>query len=168
MDFFNSFSLAKMLPTGMAGDITFLLIFIVLAASLGVYIGRSRLVSMILYSFVGVALLLTLANTGVMAFVSPYAKVFMFLGIFLFLFLVGDYVLGFHISQSGSDVFWRTLVLSFLSLGMLTSIVFTLLPKSFLAQYVSPSTYSYFISPFSQIVWMILPLFFLMLTGRRA
>jgi hypothetical protein len=165
MDFLNTLSLATALPKSMAGDISFLIVFLAVCVGLGVYLGRSQLVSIVMYGYIDVALM-SVISADLFAF-SPYGQAIVFLGIFFFLFFVGDYVLDIHISNTGSDFFWRILIMSFLGVGMLTSIVFTLLPKSVTMQYLSASSLSYFTSPTAQIAWMVTPLLFLLFINKR-
>ncbi len=149
----------------MAGDVSFLIIFIAVCVASGLYLGRSQLVAVVMYSYIDVALMTVLPSEW-MAF-SLYGKAIVFIGVFLFLFFAGDYVLDIHISNSGSDFFWRILMMSFLAVGMLTSIVFALLPKADTAKYLSPTSLGYFISPDARIVWMFLPLLFLLFVNKR-
>jgi hypothetical protein len=165
MDFFRTFSLSKFLPATIAGDVSFLLIFIAICIALGVYLGRTQLVSIVMYGYIDVALL-TVLPVDVFTF-SPYGKAIIFLSIFLFLFFVGDYVLDIHIPNAGADFFWRILIMSFLAVGMITSLIFTLLPKADVLQYLSKTSIGYFISPTAQIVWMVVPLFFLLFINKR-
>ena len=165
MDAISAFSPAKFLPVTIAGDISFALIFAAICLALGLYLGRSQLVSVVMYGYIDVAVL-TVFPASFYAF-SPYGKAYVFAGIFIFLFFVGDYVLDIHISSAGSDFFWRILMMSFLAVGMLTSIVFSLLPAKDLTQYLSKSSLLYFISPNAQIAWMLVPLFFLLFINKR-
>jgi hypothetical protein len=165
MDFLNTLSSSLALPKSMAGDISFLVIFLAVCVGLGVYLGRSQLVSIVMYGYIDVALMSVLPYD--MFTFSLYGKAIVFLGIFLFLFFVGDYVLDIHISNNGADFFWRILIMSFLGVGMLTSIVFTLLPVSVMMQYLSVNALSYFTSPIAQIAWMVTPLLFLLFINKR-
>lgn len=160
MDFITNFVPAKMM-----GDLSFVIVFLVLTVVLALYFGRPRLTSLMMYCYIDTAILSVLPVTFFA--MSPYGKVFVFFAIYIFLFLVGDYLLNIHVSSGGGDSFWRTLVMSFLTVGMFASIVFALLPRSFTLSYVSSATASYFYSQLSQIVWMILPLFFLLFANKR-
>jgi hypothetical protein len=149
----------------MAGDVSFMVIFLAMCLVLGVYLGRAQLVAIVMYGYIGVALL-SVFPVGLFAF-SSEGRAIVFLLIFLFLFFTGDYVLDIHISNAGADFFWRILMMSFLAVGMLTSILFSLLPKADVAKYLSLSSASYFISSTSQMVWMIVPLLFLLFVNKR-
>ncbi len=158
--FFN-----KLVPHNLAGDLSFLLLFLALCIGLGVYLGRSRLINVLIYGYVGVALIHVFPQAW-FAF-SPYGKAWMFLAILIFLFFVGDYLFDVHISSAGSDFFWRIMVMSFLTIGMVVSIVLTLLPRSAVAGYISNTAYGYFTLPLSQLLWMTIPLFFLLFINKR-
>ena len=165
MDFLNTLSLSKFIPATIAGDVSFLLVFLAICIALGVYLGRTQLVSIVMFGYISVALM-TVLPVDIFLF-SVYGKAIVFLGIFFFLFFVGDYVLDIHIPNAGADFFWRILIMSFLAVGMLTSIIFTLLPKADVLQYLSKTSLSYFISPTAQIAWMLVPLFFLLFINKR-
>lgn len=165
MNFFESVAFFKFIPAKMAGDISFLLVFLALCLVLGLYLGRSQLVSLVIYGYVGVALM-TVFPSSFFDF-SAYGKAIVFLAIFLFLFFVGDYLFDIHISNAGADFFWRILIMSFLAVGMLTSIVLTLLPKADVTKHLSPASSGYFVSPTAQVAWMVVPLLYLLFVNKR-
>jgi hypothetical protein len=164
MDFLESF-LHKFLPGGLAADLSFLLLFVVLCVALGVYLGRSQLVNVLIYGYVGVALVHVLPRAW--TDFSPYGQAIVFTAILIFLVLVGDYLFDIHISSAGSDFFWRVLVMSFLAVGMVVSIILTLLPRGMALQYLSKTVYGYFTLPLAQVLWMTVPLLFLLFINKR-
>ena len=165
MDFLQSLSLSKFMPAQLAGDLSFLLIFVAVSLVAGMYLGRTQLVAVVMFNYIDVALI-TVLPSSIFAAV-PYGRAGVFLAIFAIIFIVGDYVLDIHISSSGSDFFWRVLIMSFLAIGMLTSIVFSFLPMSDLMKFLSKSSLDYFISPNAQMAWMITPLIFLLFVNKR-
>lgn len=165
MDFFRTLGLSKVIPATLAGDVSFLLAFIAVCLIVGVYLGRAQLVSIVLYGYIGTAILSILPNE--LLNFSLYGRAIIFIIIFFFLFFTGDYVIDIHISNAGADFFWRILIMSFLAVGMLTSIIFALLPKADVMRYFSSGAISYFVSPEAKIAWMIIPLLFLLFINRR-
>lgn len=166
MDFFQSNPYLKFLPDKLAGDISFLLAFIAVCLLLGLYLGRSQLVSLLIYGYIGVALL-HIFPAYIFGFSVLYGKAIVFFGLLLFFYFVGDYLFDIHISSAGADFFWRILIMSFLAVGMLTSIFFTLLPKGEIGRYLSPAYSVYFVSSTAQVMWMVVPLLFLLFVNRR-
>jgi hypothetical protein len=164
MDVLQS-SLTKFLPVGLVADISFLAVFAVSCLGLGVYLGRTQLVNILIYGYVGAALVRTFPS-GWLDF-SPYGKALAFIAVLVLLVFVGDYLFDIHISSAGSDFFWRVLVMSFLSVGMAVSVLLTLLPRADALKYLSASTYGYFTLPMAQVLWMSLPLVFLLFVNKR-
>jgi hypothetical protein len=157
--------LNKFLPQGLAGDISFLILFVVTCLAIGIYFGRSQLVSFLIYGYIGVALLHAFPQKWLLF--SPYARAIVFVGVYVFLVVVGNYLFDVHISNAGSDFFWRIVVMSFLTVGMVSSILLTLLPRGVVAHYLSESMYSYFAFPLAQVLWMVVPLFVLLFMNKR-
>lgn len=153
------------LPHGLAGDISFLLIFVVVCIALGVYFGRTQLLGILIYGYVSAALLHVFPVEW-MSF-SPYGRAIIFLALVIFLVLVGDYLFDIHISNAGSDFFWRVMIMSFLTGGMLLSILLTLVPKTEALRYISATVYGYFALPLAQVLWMTVPLLFLLFINKR-
>lgn len=170
MDFTNSLSVSKVipsqiLPSQLAGDISFVLVFIAISLVAGMYLGRTQLVAVLMFEYIATALMTVLPSSLFAA--MPLGRAGVFLAIFLLIFIVGDYVLDIHISSSGSDFLSRVLIMSFLATGMLVSIVFSFLPTSELTRFLSMSSLDYFISPTAQMAWMIVPLVFLLFVNKR-
>lgn len=165
MNSLQSFSVSKMLPFTIAGDISLILIFIAVSLAFGLYLGRSQLVSIVMFTYIDAALL-SVFPADMFAF-SIYGKVGVFLGLLLFLYFTGDYLLDIHISGSSSDFFWRIVLMSFLAVGMITSILLSMLPKVDVLKYLSVTSSGYFISQNARIAWMVLPILFLLFINKR-
>jgi len=158
--------LNQFLPSTIAGDISFWLLFIGASIGLGVYLGRSLLVNLVLYGYIALALLRSLPVT-VFSFSLPYGKVIVFGGILCLLMLMGRHLFDIHISNAGSDFFWRILVMGFLVTGMTASIVLSVLPKKEVLAYMSLASYQVFVDQWSFVVWLVLPLLFLWIVNKR-
>lgn len=158
--------LSGYVPGSLAGDISFWLFFGVASLVLGLYLGRSQLINAVLYAYIAVAILGALPDQTI-SFSPEYGRLTIFVTLLVVMIVMGDYLFDIHVSNVSSDFFWRILVMSFLTVGMLLSIVFSLLPKGIVLEYVSSGTRGYFVGPWIQVVWLALPLVFLLFVNKR-
>lgn len=156
----------NLLPATFVGDISFWLIFFGASIGLGLYLGRSQLVNVVLYGYIALALQSSLPPT-VFDFSIPYGRVIVFGGLLLVMIIAGDYLFDIHIPNASSDFFWRILIMGFLAAGMILSIALTLLPKREMLQYMSLASYTLFADPWAFIIWLALPLVFLWIINKR-
>lgn len=158
--------LSGYIPLSFAGELSFWAFFIVVSLVLGLYLGRSQLVNIVLYTYISTAILNVLPSS-LFNFSEPYGKLIVFLAMLLFMFFMSDYLFDIHISSASSDFFWRILMTSFLAVGMLLSIIFSLVPQSIAHEYVSFGTLGYFTGQWAQVVWLLFPLLFLLFVNKR-
>lgn len=158
--FFSTF-----MPGKIAGDVSFLLIFIGGSLALAFVLGRTRLISVVVYSYVAFAFVAVLPGAILSAVTEGRAVIFLIL--LVFLVAVGDYILDIHISNPSSTFFSRVLIMGCLGSGLVLSMALSLVSKLFALQFLSPTVYGYFVSPFARIAWMVVPLAFLLAINRR-
>lgn len=159
--FFDSFSL----PTKLAGDVSFLLLFFGGSMVLSFVIGRTRLLSVILYSYVALSIVTFLPSN--MTSFSPEGRAILFVAILFLLVSTGDTLVDIHISNSSSKFFSRVFLLGCLGSGLVFSMALSLLSKSFALQFLSPVVYGYFATPLARTLWMVAPLLFLFFLNKR-
>jgi hypothetical protein len=165
MDFLNNFLASLAIPKNLAGDLSLLLLFVVLSVAFGFIFGRWKLVNILINVYIVVAFLSVLPKE-ILAF-SPYAKAGAFLALLFFLSTVDDRLFDVHITSAGTDFFWRLFVMSMLVTGMLVSVTLAYLPKTMALSYISTTAYGYFASPFALIFWMAIPLLLLLFINNR-
>ncbi len=165
MDFLNNFLASLAIPKNLAGDLSLLLLFVVLSVAFGFIFGRWKLVNILINVYIVVAFLSVLPKE-ILAF-SPYAKAGAFLALLFFLSTVDDRLFDVHITSAGTDFFWRLFVMSILVTGMLVSVTLAYLPKTMALSYISTTAYGYFASPFALIFWMAIPLLLLLFINNR-
>jgi hypothetical protein len=154
------------LPENISGDVSLFLILAVVSVGLGMYIGRFRLVNVLINIYIAVAILGVIPEKWLGS--SDVLQAVSFLAVVVFLTIIGDYLFDIHISNTvPSGFFWRLLVMSFLEMGLVFSIIISLLPKKMVLQYISESSLVYFSSPYAQIFWMVIPLVFLLFLSKR-
>lgn len=165
MDFLNTFFSSLSIPKNLAGDLSLLLLFFGLSLALGFILGRWKLVNILINIYIVVALIGILPRE-ILSF-SPYAKVGIFLSLLLLLSAIDNRLFDVHITNAGTDFFWRLFVMSILVTGMLVSVTMAFLPKALALTYISQASYSYFASPFALLFWMTIPLFSLLFINNR-
>ncbi len=153
------------IPTKLAGDVSFLLLFVGGSLALAFILGRTRLLSVVVFSYVALAFV-TVIPTTMFSFASE-GKAIVFLALLVFLVIVGDYILDIHISNPTSTFFARVLMMGCLGAGLVLSIVLSLVSRSFALQFISPTVHSYFSDPWARIAWMAAPLIFLLFVNKR-
>lgn len=159
-------SIAGYLPGSIAGDISFWLFFVAASLSLGLYLGRAQLVNVVLYAYIATAIMNVLPDS-VFSLVPVYGRVSVFAAMLILMILMSDYLFDIHIANVSADFFWRILMMSFLTVGMLLSIVLPLLPHGLLVGYVSTATQGLFVGEWIQVTWLALPLIFLLFVNKR-
>lgn len=165
MSFVTTFFSSLAIPKNLAGDLSLLLIFLVLSLALGFILGRWKLVNILIDVYIAVAFLSILPKE-LLAF-SPYAKAGVFFGLLFFLIMIDNRLFDVHITSAGTDFFWRLFVMSILVTGMLVSVTLAFLPKAMALSYISPAAYGYFASPLALVFWMTLPLLSLLFINNR-
>jgi hypothetical protein len=152
------------LPVALTQDISLLLIVILASVFFGMFIGRFRLITVLINIYVTLALLAAVPKT----YISGYANELIFFFVCILIFtLFGRSLFEIPISGASKGFFWRVLVLSFLEIILLLSIILSIFPKTKALGYVSPSTYDYLVSPDFHFIWLILPLVFIFIIHKK-
>lgn len=144
---------------------------IVLVLAYGVFVGRDRMVTLLLSMYLSLAIL---TNAPVIASVSralhvqnhPTLQLAWFLGLFLLMFFLlwrSDILRGMAYERGA---WWESVLLVCLQLGLLISIAFFLLPASLLRT-VPGDIQSIFLGDMGRSLWLIAPLLFLAFLGRK-
>lgn len=152
-------------PDTIAGDFSFLLFFIAGSLASGFLLGKTRLITVVVFSYVAFAFSLVLPDT-LFAF-SPYGRSIVFAGFLLVLVILGDSILDVHISNPTSTFLGRVLIMGCLASGLVMSLLLFFIPKTLSLQFISPAVYTYFGTQTARILWMAIPLIFLLFINRR-
>jgi hypothetical protein len=149
----------------LAGDLSLLLLFIGVSIGLGFFLGRARLILILIDIYIARALMAILPATWFEF--SPYGAVIIFFALFFILFFIDRRLFDLHLSNMGTDFFWRILVMGILVTGLLVSTVLYFTPLKLALDFLSLSVYGYFASATALIVWMVLPLIGLLFINNR-
>lgn len=158
------FSVAH-LPKNIAGDLSLLLLFLGMSLVFGFVFGRWKIINILINAYIA------LAFVGVFPVslfsVSVYAKAGVFIVLLIALSVVDKRLFDVHITNAGTDFFWRLFVMSILVTGMIVSILLAFLPKTVALGYISATAYGVFASPAALIFWMAVPLLLLLFINNR-
>lgn len=152
------------LASSVAELVTLVLVLLVLSTVFWLLIGRFRLHNFLINIYISLAILQVVPK-DVMAF-SKNSSVLVFLILVILLTLLNKYL--FDIHQSGSGLaLWQVFVMSFFEVVLLLSVIVSFLPVKDVAVYISKNSLNYFVGPWWRLVWMVLPLAFLVFVKKR-
>jgi hypothetical protein len=153
------------LPETLSGDISFLAIFALVSVAFGMFIGRFRLINVLINIYIAIAVLTVMPAE----IFSPYslAALFFFVVAVIVLTMVDSHLFDIHISGSGGSFFWRLFVMSFFEAGLIFSVIFSFWDKENLLKFISNDIYILFLSQYAKIFWMLAPLFVLFFINKK-
>ncbi|MDX9913222.1 MAG: hypothetical protein RBS77_01430 [Candidatus Moranbacteria bacterium] len=160
-DLFIKFGLSKIL----AGDISFLIFFILISVGFGMFIGRFRLINVLINVYIAIAILTVMPKE----IFSPYslAALFFFVVAVIVLTMIDSHLFDIHISGSGGSFFWRLFVMSFFEAGLIFSVLISFWDKTMLLKFISIDIYNLFVSQYARIFWMMAPLAVLFFINKK-
>jgi hypothetical protein len=152
------------IPISISQDITLLLVVIFVSFIFGMFIGRYKLISILINIYVSLAIISAVPEI----YITDYTyRLLGFLILVILLTLVGKKLFEIHISGAGTGFLWRVFAMSFLEVIMLISIVLTFIPKKIALDYVSPTSYDYLASENAHLIWLVAPLAFMFFIHKR-
>lgn len=157
--------LAKFTQSGIIAELSAIgLVLLVISVVFWLLIGRFRLHNALINIYISFAIL-QVAYAEIAVF-GKYGPLLAFMIMVVFLTLVDSNLFEIHLSGSGLAI-WQVIVLSFLEAGLLVSVVSSLIPEKQILKFISVGSFEYFVSPLTSILWMVMPLLFLVIIGRR-
>jgi hypothetical protein len=152
------------LSASLSQDITLLLVVIFVSFIFGMFIGRYKLISILINIYVSLAIISAVPEQYITDFTY---KLLGFLILVVLLTLAGKKLFEIHISGAGTGFLWRVFAMSFLEVLMLISIVLTFVPKKIALDYVSSSSYVYLASENARLIWLVAPMVFMFIIHKR-
>ncbi|MFA5994733.1 MAG: hypothetical protein WC823_07290 [Parcubacteria group bacterium] len=145
-------------------DISLLLVVTVFSLIFSMFIGRYKLVTILVNIYVAFAVTTVLP----MQFFTDYLyRLVFFLALVVVLTLLDKKLFEVYISGSGTGFLWWVFVMSFLEVIFLLSIVLVIVPKKIALSFVSPAAMEYLISENARFIWMVVPLIFMVFIHKR-
>jgi hypothetical protein len=152
------------IPASMSQDITLLLAIALISFVFGMFIGRYKLITVLINIYVSLALIAAVPEK----YYTDYTyKLILFFVLLTILTIVSKRLFEIYISGSGSGFLWRVFAMSFLEVMMLISVTLTLLPKKVALEYVSLTSYEYLATDPAKLVWLVVPLLFMFFIHKR-
>ncbi len=91
-----------------------------------------------------------------------------FFGLLIVLTVANRRFFDLSFSGSGSGFMWRVFSMSFLQIVLILSIIFSILPRKVALTYISSVAYEYLASGWAALLWMALPLAYMIFIYKRA
>lgn len=148
-------------------DIVLVLAFVGAGFFYGVMMGKRRIISSILFTYIAFALFSVLPQEKILpwfTFLDPFvAKIVIFLAIFIAIYIL----LGSRSSRGPvrASAWWQVFLLSFIQVGFLFHIIIGFLPKETIAT-LAPLTKTVFANASLKIWWFVIPILFLIFFKR--
>ncbi len=154
-------------------DIFIILFFLVGGLLYGLSLGRDRLVVIMMSIYISLAVVdyapfinQTLSTSFKLSGQVVNVKLVAFVGLLLFVFFIlSRSALAKTLQLSNDSPFWQTLIFSILHIGLILSVVLSLLPPAAREQ-LSVFTRQVFIGQWQQFGWIVAPLLAMILFGR--
>ena len=143
---------------------TLALVLLVIATVFWLLIGRFRLHNYLINVYISYAVMQVLPR-GVLSFTTN-GPIIIFLLFMVILILMNKYLFDIHQSGSGLAI-WQVYVMSLLEVMLTVSIIFSFMSAKDVLRYISEDSLAYFTDPVWRMVWMILPLLFLIFVKKR-
>jgi hypothetical protein len=151
-------------PTNLTQDIM-LVLFVALASFIyGTLIGRFRLMTVLINIYVAFAVV-TVIPEDLVADYNLKLLIFFILLVVMTFFNKRFFDISF--SGSGTNYMLRVFSMSFLEIGLILSIAFSMVPKKVALGYVSVNAYNYLVAGYAPLVWMALPLIYMFFLYRK-
>jgi hypothetical protein len=144
--------------------ITLVLVLLVASWVFWLLIGRFRLHNFLINTYISFAFVQIIPKE-MMSF-TKYSSLLLFLIFLVLLTLANKYLFDIHQYGSGLAI-WQVFVMSFLEIMLLFSIILSFLSTKEMLQYISQNYLTYFIDPWWKVLWMIIPLLFLVVVKKR-
>ena len=147
-----------------------LLIFFFLASGFfyGLLFGRSRMLAFTVSIYIGIACA-SLPLDALQSQLQNDARELFFVGVFIVCTFVSHFVLHASLLQNrrlGNERWWQVFILSFLSLGLVASVIGRLLPSSY-HDLFTETTQFFFFSDTAYSTWFFLPLVALLFGSKK-
>lgn len=163
--------------TASGWDLFIILIFLVAVLVYGLFLGRNRMIVLLLSSYFSLAIIQVIPWSSLTSLKwlnidqepSASLKIIIFLAIILlFYFLIPRSVLSssLRIKKRGQAAWWQLFVLSIAQVGLLAMIILSLLPAEPIAD-LGGLIKKVFIGPEAKFLWVLLPILAMVLMRRK-
>jgi len=152
------------LSPNLSQDVTLILFIAFLSFIYGMVLGKYRVMNILINIYISFALMQVVPKEFLK---NSQIEVIVFFVLLVLLTILSKRFYDISFSGAGSSFLWRIFVVSFLQIVLVLSIIFSILPKSEVLNYVSPTAYEYLVSGYFPLFWMAFPLIFLFFLCKR-
>jgi hypothetical protein len=148
----------------LAGDVSFLILFLLVSFVLSFILGKHR----ILVSLLGVYAAYAVVNLASFDFVAdPKNKSLLFLAVLIGFIVLFSRIVRGSVSGHGPAFFVKLTLGTAIVIGLSLSIILSWYSAKELASVVTPSVHAYFTGDFYKFLWAIAPLVYLGVVRKR-
>jgi len=147
-----------------AGDVSFLVLFLLVSFAISFVLGRHRLLT----SFLGIYTSFTIVTLAAFDFLKDAQnKVLFFIALAVAFVVLFQKVIRGSISGYGTVLLVKLFIGGILVVGLVLSVVLSWLPSKELADFITPSAKKFFEGDLSRFLWALGPLVYLAVVRKR-
>ena len=151
------------LSASLAQDVSLLIVVTLASFVFGMFLGRYKLITILINIYAAYAVML---NVPEKYFTEYTYKLIFFLAGVVGLTLLSRQLFEVYISGSGPRFLWRVFVMSFFEIGLMLSIVLTIIPQKIASEYISSTAFEYLATENARLAWMVLPMICLFFVSK--
>ncbi len=145
-------------------DVMLFLVIAFVSFVFGMLIGRYKLITVLINSYIAVALMSVLPAK----LFSDYSyQLILFFAVIAGLTFLGKKMFEVPLFGSGKSFLWRVFAMSFLEVMLMLSVALSIMPKKIALSYISLNSYDYLVSENALIFWMLAPLVFMFIIHKK-
>ena len=145
--------------------ITLAVVLLIVSTAFWLLVGKFRLYNILIDIYISLALLQVILP--VFPDFGKSTPMIVFSVLMVLLILLDRYLFEIHISGSGMKI-WEVCVISFLEVGLMTSIILAYVAQKEVLKYLSAGSLEYLISPWARVAWLAVPLVFIIIINKRS
>ncbi|MDR3583489.1 MAG: hypothetical protein P4L62_03975 [Candidatus Pacebacteria bacterium] len=150
------------IPADLTQDFSLLIVVALVSLALGLAVGRTRLVAILVNTYISFALLVSVPKE----YLADYTQRLIFFFVLLIILILTTKNI-FEIIVVRSGYLWRVILLGFWEVMLVLTIVLAIVPKKMALDYVSLNTYPYLTLPIFHLAWLALPIVFVILIQKN-
>lgn len=147
-----------------AGDVTFLILFLLVSFVLSVALGRHRILVTMLGIYASYVIVFLVPETFVD---DPNTKAILLLALIVAFVVMFGRIIRANLSGSGTAYLVKSTIGAAVILGLFLSVVFSWLPAKELTQFATPTTKKFFTEDLYRFFWALAPLVYLGVVRKR-
>jgi len=145
-------------------DVSLIIFTVLISFVYGMLLGKHKLMTVLVNIYISFAIITVIPANLIM---NASTKILVFLSILVGLTIMSRRFFDITFSGAGSAFIWRVFLISFLEIGLILSIILSLMTKKEALSYISSNAYYYLVTGWAPLIWMSLPLAFMFFVYRK-